>query len=229
MSFVLIVEDDPTLRRVLRDNFEQSGYQVEVAADGAAGLEIALNERPALIVLDLMLPEINGYEVCRRLRENGVEIPIIMLTAKSEEADLILGLEIGADDYVTKPFSIKELIARAKAFLRRQQKSSPKTWRFGKFELSVESRTLERNGDRLELTPREFDLLSTLVSQAGKALTRDEILNAAWGYDAYVTPRSVDRCVKTLRAKIEDDTRRPRFIQTVREVGYRFEDSVETA
>ena len=220
---VLIIEDDATLRRVLEDNFRFAGYRVLTAADGKAGLLAALDERPALILLDLMLPEINGYELCRLIRKEKLDMPIVMLTAKGQESDIVLGLELGADDYVTKPFSMKELLARAAAFLRRRRSGEPSTYRFGEFELSLDSRTLRRSGEPLALTPREFDLLAFLARRSGRALSRDEILRGVWGHSVFVTGRSVDRCVTTLRSKIESDPRNPSFILTVRQVGYRFE------
>jgi DNA-binding response OmpR family regulator len=220
---VLVVEDDPTLLRVLKDNFEFAGYQVFAAGDGEAGLAAALDLQPDLIVLDIMLPKVSGYEVCRLLRKEKLEMPIILLTAKGQEADIVLGLELGADDYVTKPFSMKELLARAKAFLRRRRAGEASSFRFGDFELDLDSRTLRRRGDAVALTPREFALLAFFARRAGRALTRDEILRAVWGYSVFVTPRSVDRCVTTLRSKLEPDPGRPTFIRTVREIGYRFE------
>jgi DNA-binding response OmpR family regulator len=220
---VLIVEDDPAMLRGLKDNFEYEGCCVLTAADGEKGLELALNDRPDLIVLDVMLPGINGYEICRLLRAEGLETPIIMLTAKGQESDVVLGLNLGADDYVTKPFSIKELLARTNALLRRRRRGEAKVHRFGDCELDVESRRFRREGKEVELTPKEFDLLAFLVRSAGRALTRDAVLKNVWGYDVFVTSRSVDRCVNTLRKKVEPDPARPTFIQTVREVGYRFE------
>jgi len=220
---VLIIEDDPTMLRGLKDNFEFGGYVVKTAADGEEGLETALEARPDLIILDIMLPEINGYEICRMIRSEGLEMPIIMLTAKGQESDIVLGLNLGADDYVTKPFSIKELLARADAFLRRRRKPESRTYHFGDLELNLNSRKLLRNGVEIQLTPKEFGLLAFLAERPGRALTRDQILNAVWGYNILVTSRSVDRCINSLRAKIEPTPRRPRFIKTVREVGYRFE------
>ena len=220
---VLIVEDDPAMLRGLKDNFEFDGFNVCTAGDGEKGLEAALELKPDLIVLDLMLPRINGYEVCRRIREQGMDVPVIMLTAKSEESDVVLGLNIGADDYVTKPFSIKELLARANAFLRRRRESRPTVYRIGKCTLDVTSRRLTRNGKEIPLTPREFDLLAFLASRPGRALTRDQILRNVWGHGVFVNSRSVDRCITTLRNKIELEPSQPVFIKTVREVGYRFE------
>ena len=220
---VLIIEDDTTTLRGLKDNFEFQGYRVKTATDGEEGLEAALGVKPDLIILDIMLPKVNGYEICRLVRKEGLDMPIIMLTAKGQEADIVLGLNLGADDYVTKPFSIKELLARADAFLRRRRESQPQTYRFGDWELDVESHRLLRDGAEVELTPKEFCLLAFLAKRAGCALTRDDILRSVWGYNIFVTARSVDRCITTLRKKIEPDPARPTFIKTIRGVGYRFE------
>jgi DNA-binding response OmpR family regulator len=223
METVLIIEDDPTMLIGLRDNFEFKGYKVLTAADGEKGLNAALNAKPDLIVLDIMLPKINGYEICRLIREEKLAIPIIMLTAKGEESDIVLGLNLGADDYVTKPFSIKELLARAAAFLRRAKKEVQDVYEFGGFRLDLSARRLTRKGKEIELSPKEFNLLEYFVKKPGRALTRDEILNAVWGYDCVVTSRSIDRFVTTLRNKIEPDPARPIYIHTIRQIGYRFE------
>jgi len=223
MEIVLIVEDDPTMLRGLKDNFEFKGYKVLTASDGEKGLDAALNAKPDLILLDIMLPKINGYEICRLIREQKLDMPIIMLTAKGEESDIVLGLNLGADDYVTKPFSIKELLARAAAFLRRNKKEVNNTYEFGPFCLDLSARRLMKKGKEIELSPKEFDLLAFFIKKQGRALTRDEILNAVWGYDCIVTPRSIDRFVTTLRDKIEPDPARPVFIHTIRQIGYRFE------
>ncbi|MHC4591173.1 MAG: response regulator transcription factor [Planctomycetota bacterium] len=220
---VLIVEDDPTMLRGLKDNFEFAGYHVLAAADGEDGLSAALDNKPDLILLDIMLPKINGYEVCRLIRNEGLDMPIIMLTAKGQESDIILGLELGADDYVTKPFSVKELLARANAFLRRRREEEPLAYSFGDCMLDMASRKLLRNDAEVELTPKEFGLLAFFAARPGRALTRDQILRAVWGYSVFVTPRSVDRCVNTLRGKVEPDPDRPTFIRTIRGIGYRFE------
>ena len=220
---VLIVEDDAAMLRGLKDNFEFEGYCAITASDGEKGLESALAVKPDLIVLDIMLPKINGYEICRLLRKERIETPIIMLTAKGQESDIVLGLNLGADDYLTKPFSIKELLARAAALLRRRRRDEQKVHRFGDCELDISSRRLRRGGGEVPLTPKEFALLAFLVRRGGRALTRNEILRSVWGYDVFVTSRSVDRCVNTLRKKIEPDPAHPIFIQTVREIGYRFE------
>ncbi len=223
METVLIIEDDPTMLRGLQDNFTFAGYNVIIAADGEAGLDAALDANPDLILLDIMLPKINGYEICRLIRKENLDMPIIMLTAKGEESDIILGLNLGADDYVTKPFSIKELLARAAAFLRRKRQAEEDTYEFGEFILDVPSRKLSKNGKEIKLTPKEFKFLEFFLKRQGKALTRDEILNTVWGYNNFVTQRSIDRCVTTLRNKIEPDPHNPTFIHTLREIGYKFE------
>jgi DNA-binding response OmpR family regulator len=223
METVLIIEDDPTMLIGLKDNFEFKGYKVLTAADGEKGLKAALNSKPDLILLDIMLPKINGYEICRLIREEKLATPIIMLTAKGEESDIVLGLNLGADDYVTKPFSIKELLARAAAFLRRAKKEVQDAYEFGDFRLDLSARRLTRKGREIELSPKEFNLLEYFVKKPGRALTRDEILNAVWGYDCVVTSRSIDRFVTTLRNKIEPDPAHPIFIHTIRQIGYRFE------
>jgi DNA-binding response OmpR family regulator len=223
METVLIIEDDPTMLIGLKDNFEFKGYKVVTANDGEKGLNAALNAKPDLILLDIMLPKINGYEICRLVREQKLTIPIIMLTAKSDESDIVLGLNLGADDYVTKPFSIKELLARAAAFLRRAKKETEDVYEFGGLRLDLTARRLTRKNKEIELSPKEFNLLEYFVKKPGRALTRDEILNAVWGYDCVVTSRSIDRFVTTLRNKIEPDPARPIFIHTIRQIGYRFE------
>lgn len=219
---ILIVEDDPAMLRGLKDNFEYAGYNVATASEGEQGLDAALELKPDLILLDIMLPGMNGYEICRRLRAEELTMPIIMLTAKSQESDVVLGLNIGASDYVTKPFSIKELLARVEAFLRLERKVQSQTFCFGECELNLSSQTLSRNGKEVPLTPKELGLLTLFVKQPGRALTRDQILNAVWGYDIIVTQRSVDRCINSLRSKLGN----PAYIQTVREIGYRFDPDV---
>ena len=223
METVLIVEDDPTMLRGLQDNFEFQGYHVLTATDGEAGLETILNAKPGLVILDLMLPKINGYEVCRLVRKEKLDTPIIMLTAKGEESDIVLGLNLGADDYVTKPFSIKELLARAEALLRRTHQPEAEIYHFGDCTLDLPARKLTCNSEEIKLSPKEFGLLELFVKRQGRALSRNEILNQVWGYDAYVGTRSIDRFVTTLRNKIEPDPHHPTYIHTVREVGYKFE------
>ena len=220
---ILIVEDDAAMLRGLKDNFEFEGYKVVTATDGEAGLKAALGVLPDLVILDVMLPKVNGYEVCRFIREEKLAMPILMLTAKSQESDIVLGLKLGADDYVTKPFSIKELLARAEVLLRRQKRGGDETYVFGDCRLDCNARTLTRGGKELPLSPKEFELLRFLASRPGQALSRDLIMNSVWGYDAAVTPRSIDRFVNALRAKIETNQAKPRHIRTVREFGYKFE------
>ena len=222
-SRLLIVEDEPAIARGLTDIFRQHGFDVLAEADGEAGLAAALGSKPDLILLDIMLPRINGFEICRAVREQGIDVPIVMLTAKGREEDVVRGLNLGADDYVTKPFRIAELIARVQAFLRRRPGQQTDVHRFGDCEVDLPSRTVTRNGKRLSLTSKEFQLLAYFLRRPGCALSRDVILNAVWGHAVFVLPRSIDRCVTTLRAKIEEDPKKPRYIQTIRDVGYRFE------
>ena len=222
-SRILIIEDEPALLRGLGDTFVSKGCEVVTAADGRSGLSLAIDSAPDLILLDIMLPRVNGYEICRAVREHGLTMPIVMLTAKGQEEDIVLGLNLGADDYVTKPFRIRELVARANAFLRRAKSGQTAAIRFGDFELNVAARKLFRDGREIELTAKEFGLLSYFATRPGRALARNNVLDNVWGRSVIVTPRSIDRCVATLRAKIEPDPHNPTFIQTIRDIGYRFE------
>jgi len=219
---LLIIEDDPTLRRGLTDNFEQRGYRVRAEADGQAGLDSALSDPPDLILLDVMMPKVNGFEVCRSIRERKLEMPIVMLTAKGQEADIVRGLELGADDYVTKPFNIRELVARVASLLRRHQPEQIDTHRFADCELDLASHRLLKNGEEIALTPKEFRMLAYFVRRPDRALTRSDIIDEVWGHQVVVTGRSVDRCITTLRNKIEPDPQKPALIQTIRDIGYRF-------
>jgi DNA-binding response OmpR family regulator len=219
---LLLVEDEPALARGLSDTLRGQGFEVEIASDGQRGLELALSQRPDLILLDIMLPKMNGFEVCRALRSRGLDVPVVMLTAKGQEEDIILGLNLGADDYITKPFRTGELIARAKALLRRRG-ADRSVQRFGNCEIDLTARKVLRDGAPVDLTAREFGLLAYFASRPGRALARDTILNAVWGASVFVTPRSIDRCVATLRSKVEPDPHNPIYIQTIREIGYRFE------
>jgi DNA-binding response OmpR family regulator len=219
---ILIVEDEPALMRGLKDSFAGKNYEVLAAADGEAGMNLALSAGPDLILLDIMLPRLNGFEICRAIREQNLDMPILMLTAKGQEEDIVLGLNLGADDYIVKPFRLGELHARANALLRRSRKQAD-ICRFGEFELDLVSHRLYRDGNEVDLTAKEFKLLAHFAARPGRALARDSILNAVWGYSAIVTPRSIDRCVATLRAKIETDPHQPGYIQTIRDIGYRFE------
>jgi DNA-binding response OmpR family regulator len=223
METVLIIEDDPAMLRALKDNFEFEGYIVKTATDGEKGLDAVFKIKPALLILDLMLPKINGYEICQRVRKEKLDIVIIMLTAKGQESDIVLGLNVGADDYVTKPFSIRELLARAGAFLRRRREEEPQVYRFGKCELDVAAHRFTRGGKEIKLSPKEFELLHFFLKRQGRAFSREEILNAVWGYDRLVTPRSIDRFVNALRNIIEVDPQHPAHLLTIRELGYKFE------
>jgi DNA-binding response OmpR family regulator len=222
-SRILIVEDEPAIVRGLKDTFASKGCEVLTATDGETGMNLALSAQPDLVLLDIMLPKVNGYEICRAIRESGSDVPIIMLTAKGQEEDIVLGLNLGADDYVVKPFKIRELVARANAFLRRHRSAPQGIFRFGDYALNLTGRQLFCGDTEIELTAKEFSLLAHFAGRPGRALTRNDILNAVWGNSVMVTPRSIDRCVTTLRAKIERDPRNPDFIQTIRDIGYRFE------
>jgi len=220
---VLIVDDEPEFAELLEFNLRKQGCDTLRAENGIQGLRMARAEMPDVILLDIMLPKVNGYELCRAVRERGIETPIIMLTAKGQEEDIVLGLNLGADDYVTKPFNIRELVARVNAFLRRRKSAKTESCHFGDYELSLTAHKLFRRGVEVELTAKEFRLLEYFATRPGCALARDTILDAVWGNSVTVTQRSVDRCVTTLRSKIEPDPHKPVFIQTIRDIGYRFE------
>ena len=220
---ILIVEDDATLLRGLSDNFRGAGYEVHTATDGEAGLAIALAEPPDLLVLDIMLPRLNGFDVCRQVRLAQLDLPILMLTAKGQEEDIVRGLELGADDYLTKPFGIRELLARVKRLLRRQGEELPDRVQIGELVLDRTSHRLTRGESEIPLTSKEYGLLEFFVAHPQRALTRGEILSKVWGRSMLVSGRSVDRCVATLRGKIEPEPSAPQLIHTIRDVGYRFE------
>jgi DNA-binding response OmpR family regulator len=218
-SRILVVEDDHAIRRGLEINLSLEGYEVVGAADGAAALLALKASEYDLVILDIMMPYVNGFDVCERLRASGSETPIIMLSAKSAEVDIVMGLELGADDYVTKPFRVSELVARVRAHLRRR--APPTVYRFGDNEVDLENRTVTRAGEDLELTAKEFDLLQLFVDREGRVLTRDSILDAVWGHGYFGTSRTVDNFVQRLRAKL-DLPEDPRHFRTVRGIGYRF-------
>lgn len=222
---VLVIEDDASLRRGLCDNLDAQGWEVKSAADGEEGLELALSWRADLILLDLMLPRVNGYEICRAVRLEKMEVPILMLTAKGQTEDVVRGLELGADDYVVKPFALQELLARVRALLRRKSQGAARLVFGDGHVLDLEARTLSRHGVGVALTPKEFDLLAVLLQQAGRALSRDKLIGEVWGHGLLVTNRSVDRCVKTLRAKLEGAAGTD--LRSVRGVGYRWDGVVE--
>src|SRR5215211_1852348 len=225
---ILVVEDDATLAMTLRYNLERAGYRCVVASDGARALELARRERPALVLLDVMLPGMDGIEVCRRLRAEST-VPIIMLTARVEEIDRVVGLEVGADDYVTKPFGMRELVARVRAALRRaamqpdEEAAALRPARFGAITVDPARRELRRDGARVALKPKEFDLLWHFVRHPGRVFTRDQLLERVWGYDFAGSGRTVDVHVRWLREKIEDDPGHPRYLRTSRGTGYLFD------
>jgi DNA-binding response OmpR family regulator len=224
MTKVLVVEDDPGILRTVSDNLKFENYDIVTAMDGETAYKLHQSQHPDLIVLDLMLPRMSGLELCRKLRTEGDQVPILMLTARSEEADRVLGLNLGADDYVTKPFSVPELIARIRALLRRTSSASglPATLKFGQVEVDFKRYVARRRGKPIDLTRKEFDLLRFLASREATVVTRDELLNKVWGFDSYPVTRTVDNHVASLRAKVERDPARPVYIQTVHGVGYKF-------
>jgi two-component system, OmpR family, alkaline phosphatase synthesis response regulator PhoP len=226
MTRILVVEDNPDRAYGLRNNLEIEGYDVDVVDDGTQGLARARAEGPDLIILDLMLPGLDGYRVLRALRDEGRRMPILILTARGEEADKVRGLRLGADDYVTKPFGVLELLARVEALLRRAAppgESAGPPERFGAVEVIPASRTVTRDGQPVPLTPKEFDLLLALLQRCGAVATRMELLTEVWGYSAAVLSRTVDTHVAELRRKLEADPAAPQHILTVRKAGYRLE------
>lgn len=221
---ILIVEDEPAMVAGLRDNFEFEGYEVISADNGADGLERALSDEPDLVVLDLMMPRMSGLEVCKQLKARKPSLPIIMLTARGQEIDKVVGLELGADDYVTKPFSIRELLARVKAVLRRisTQTSGHETYRFSDVEVNIRGHEVRRGGNPIELSAKEFALLAYFISHPAETLSRDRLLDEVWGYDSYPSTRTVDTHIVHLRQKLEVNPEEPRFILTVHGSGYKF-------
>ncbi len=224
MTRVLVIEDDPAILLGLVDNLGFEGYEVLTAADGETGYRMQRAQKPDLIILDLMLPQMSGLELCRRIRAEGAQVPVLMLTARSEEMDRIIGLDLGADDYVTKPFSVRELMARIRALLRRTRAPSelPDDLRFADVEVDFLRFVAKRDGKVVEMTRKEFAVLRLLVSRAGEAVTRDELLNEVWGYESFPVSRTVDNHIALLRSKLEKDAAHPRFIRTVHGVGYQF-------
>lgn len=228
MAKVLVVDDERVLLDTLRYNLVKAGHDVHTAADGVAALELARRNPPDIVILDVMLPKMDGFEVCRTLR-NESQVPILMLTARDEELDKLLGLELGADDYLTKPFSMRELLARVKAMLRRSEMTTPtdgerlqKPLREANLEVDMISHQATVSGVPLRLKPKEFDLLAFLMRNRGRAFSRDQLLEQVWGYEYAGDTRTVDVHVRWLREKVESDPSRPEMIETVRGVGYRF-------
>ncbi len=231
---VLIIEDEPNIVDILKFNLQKEGYETMEAYDGISGLTAALSKNPDLILLDVMLPELDGFEVCRRVRSHNAEVPIIMLTAREEEVDKIIGLELGADDYVTKPYSMRELMARVKANLRRTAPIAPDTLDIpqkpadkgvittGNLMINVERYEVQKDGKTVDITLREFELLKFLVTQPNRVFSREELLENVWGYEYYGDVRTVDVTIRRLREKIENDPSLPRYIITKRGIGYYF-------
>ena len=224
METILIVEDEKAMVTGLRFNLEARGYRVLAAYDGEQGYRAALEEHPDLVILDLMLPKRNGYEVCRQLKEEVPALPIVMLTAKSQEAEIVTGLELGADDYVTKPFSVLELLARIKAVLRRAQsgKRIPEDFHFGSLNINFKKYSARKKGKPLLLSPREYEILKYFVERLGEIVSREDLLNHVWGYDTFPNTRTVDTHIAKLRQKIEDNPDEPRHIITIHGTGYKF-------
>jgi len=223
MARILVVEDEANIALALEDDLKKEGYDVEIVNDGDRVCDRALEAAFDLILLDVMLPHKDGFDVCRDLRRARVRTPILMLTAKTQEAEKILGLELGADDYVTKPYSPRELRARIKALLRRAADELPEVFRFGDVEVDFARYEVRRGGRLLEVTPTEFKLLAAFIRQRGRVLTRDQLLDLAWGQGVFVTDRVVDNQIANLRKKIEPKPSKPRYLLNVRGVGYRFD------
>ncbi|QDX92775.1 response regulator transcription factor [Brevibacterium sp. JNUCC-42] len=231
MTKILVVEDEVSISKLIQFNLEKAGYEVITAFDGRQALTMAREEKPDFIILDLMLPYMDGLDVCKTLRQERINTPILILTAKEDELDKILGLELGADDYITKPFSPREVVARVKAILRRfnakpepdQEKEEERQYSFGEIIIYPEKYEVFLRDERVELTPKEFELLQYLASNVGRVLTRDQLLNAVWNYDFVGDSRIVDVHVSHLREKLEHDTKNPRYIKTVRGLGYKLE------
>lgn len=229
---ILVVEDDKTLLDVVKYNLVKEGYEVAVAVDGIQALEVARSEKPEVIILDIMMPKLDGLEVCRILR-NEMTVPILMLTARIEEIDKVVGLEMGADDYMTKPFGVRELLARVRAMLRRMEmmkqeagagnETSPSVVKAGDIEIDAARHRVSVRGSSIELSPKEFDLLFFLTGNRGRVFNRDFLLDRVWGYDFAGDTRTVDVHIRWLRQKIEADPAHPKYLVTVRGVGYKFE------
>jgi DNA-binding response OmpR family regulator len=224
MSRILVIEDDPAVLRGLADSLKRESHEVLTAADGETGYGMIGQKHPDLVILDLMLPKMSGYELCRRVRAEGLTTPILMLTARGEEGDRVLGLDLGADDYVTKPFSLRELLARVRALLRRAQPPRTLIDELRVNDAAIDFRKYEATagGRPLELTRREFQLLRVLASRSGEVITRSELLDQVWGLDDYPTTRTVDTHIASLRAKIERDPANPERLLTMRGVGYKW-------
>ena len=223
MSRIIVIEDDLAILRGLRDNLEYESYEVYTATDGEQGYRLIQKHHPHLIVLDLMMPRMSGYELCRKVRSEGIATPILMLTARSEEADRVHGFDIGADDYVTKPFSVPELLARIRAIMRRVKPSTALPDRLHFDDVSVDFKRFEakKASQVMKLSRKEFGVLRLLASRVGQVVTRNELLDGVWGHESYPTTRTVDNHIASLRSKLEDDSSKPRHLITVHGVGYK--------
>jgi DNA-binding response OmpR family regulator len=225
MKRILVVEDEAKLRRVLVDFLESEGYEVVVATDGEAGLELACTQKPDVLILDVMLPKMNGFDVCRSLRERGLRTPILMITAKGEETDKVLGLELGADDYITKPFGLKELNARVRARLRNAAGGADRAldrYSLGTVLIDFKQHCILRDGRPAPLSALEAGLLKHFIEHRGEVVSRNDLLDKVWGYDSFPTTRTIDTHVLNLRKKLEDRPDQPRWLLTVHGVGYKF-------
>jgi DNA-binding response OmpR family regulator len=225
MSRIIVIEDDRAILRGLKDNLEYESYEVYTATDGEQGYRLIKEQSPDLIVLDLMIPRMDGYELCRKVRSEGVTTPILMLTAKSEEMDRVHGLDIGADDYVTKPFSVPELLARIRAILRRAQPPNdlPDQVHFDEVTVDFKRFTATKAGEALKLSRKEFGVLRLLAARTGQVVTRNELLDEVWGHDYFPTERTVDNHIASLRAKLEEDPAQPSHLITIHGVGYKLD------
>jgi len=221
---ILIVEDEPNMVAGLRDNFEYEGYEVLSASDGAEGLRRALNDAPDLVILDVMMPRMSGLDVCKQLKAKRPSLPVIMLTARGQEVDKVVGLELGADDYVTKPFSIRELLARIKAVLRRVYvvPKDRESYAFGDVEVNLRTCKVFRAGKPIEFSAKEFELLKCFLYHPGEALSRERLLEEVWGYNRFPTTRTVDAHIVRLRQKLESKPEEPQFVLTIHGIGYKF-------
>ncbi len=224
MKKILIVEDEKEMVTGLKFNLEARDYSVIAAYDGEEGCKMALDEKPDLVILDLMLPKLNGYEVCKILKKEIPDLPVIMLTAKSQEAEIVTGLELGADDYITKPFSVLELLARINALFRRVKSDSglPDIHHFGELEINFKKYQATKKGKPLKLSPREYELLKCFIDRQGEIISREELLKEIWGYEHSPDTRTVDAHIVKLRQKIEDKPDEPKLIVTIHGIGYKF-------
>ena len=224
MKKILVIEDDPSISKGLAENLEHEHYKVISADDGEKGCKMAKRENPDLIVLDIMLPSKNGYEICRELRKENIPIPIIMLTGKGEEADKVLGLELGADDYVTKPFSVRELLARVRAVLRRKFEAEHdiSEYSFGDVYVDFKKMEASKGKKQLKMSAKEFEILKFFIKREGQVVSRNALLDEVWGYEVYPTTRTVDNYILCVRKKIEDHPSKPKHLLTVHTAGYKF-------